>query len=143
VFAGSLGGGYIFPRFLPAFDAVMSLGKLLELLAPQARPLSEQLAEIPTSTLVHKTVACPWALKGTVMRTATEHLQREAAESDAQIGLVDGVQLRRADGWVQLLPDADEPVFHIYAEGADHEESERLAERFLDVVRAVIEEHAG
>ena len=31
VFAGSLGGGYIFPQFLPAYDAVMSLGKLLEL----------------------------------------------------------------------------------------------------------------
>lgn len=142
VFAGSLGGGYIFPRFLPAFDAVMSLGKLLELLAPQARPLSEQLADIPASTLVHKTVACPWALKGTVMRTATEHLQREAVNGDAEIGLLDGVQLRRDDGWVQLLPDADEPVFHIYAEGATHDESERLAEGFLEVVRDVIREHS-
>ena len=142
VFAGSLGGGYIFPRFLPAFDAVMSLGKLLELLAAQARPLSEQLAEIPTSTLVHKTVACPWALKGTVMRTATEHLQREAATGDGEIDMVDGIQLRRDRGWVQLLPDADEPVFHIYAEGADREESERLAESFFDLVREVIREHA-
>jgi mannose-1-phosphate guanylyltransferase/phosphomannomutase len=142
VFAGSLGGGYIFPRFLPAFDAVMSLGKLLELLAPQARSLSEQLADIPTSTLVHKTVACPWALKGTVMRTATEHLQREAAGSDAQLGLLDGVQLRRDGGWVQLLPDADEPVFHVYAEGADRRDSERLAESFLEVVRGVIREHS-
>jgi len=142
VLAGSLSGGYIFPRFLPAFDAVMSLGKLLELLAPQSRPLSEQLAEIPTSTLVHKTVACPWALKGTVMRTATEHLQREAAGGDATVDMIDGVQLRRDAGWAQLLPDADEPVFHVYAEGADHGESERLAEGFLEVVRAVIREHA-
>ncbi len=47
VFAGGLGGGYIFPEFLPAFDAVMSLGKLLELLAPQDRRLSAVLAEIP------------------------------------------------------------------------------------------------
>jgi mannose-1-phosphate guanylyltransferase/phosphomannomutase len=141
VFAGSLGGGYIFPRFLPAFDAVMSLGKLLELLAPQARPLSEQLGEIPTSTLVHKTVACPWALKGTVMRTATEHFQREAADGEATIGLVDGVQLRRDGGWIQLLPDADEPVFHIYAEGTDRRESEELADTFLEVVRGVIREH--
>ncbi|MDI9598780.1 MAG: sugar phosphate nucleotidyltransferase [Acidobacteriota bacterium] len=144
VFAGALGGGYIFPRFLPAFDAVMSLGKLLELLAPQARPLSAQLVEIPTSTLVHRTTACPWALKGTVMRTATEHLQHEAATGDAEIGLLDGVQLQRADGGrVQLLPDADEPVFHVYAEGADHGESERLAEGFLEVVRDVIRRHAG
>jgi mannose-1-phosphate guanylyltransferase/phosphomannomutase len=141
VFAGSLGGGYIFPEFLPAFDAVMSLGKLLELLAPQAEPLSEQIAQIPASTLVHKTVACPWSLKGTVMRTATEHLQRDL-DRDGEISLVDGIQLQRDGGWVQLLPDADEPVFHVYAEGADHADSERLAESFLDVVRGVIRDNS-
>src|SRR5665811_1348047 len=97
VFAGALGGGYIFPQFLPAFDAVMSLGKLLELLASQSRPLSEQVAEIPASTLVHKTVACPWSLKGTVMRTATERLQRDL-DDDGEISLVDGIQLRRDGG---------------------------------------------
>lgn len=140
VFAGSLGGGYIFPEFLPAFDAVMSLGKLLELLAPQAGPLSEQIAQIPASTLVHKTVACPWSLKGTVMRTATEHLQRDL-DDDGEISLVDGIQLRHDGRWVQLLPDADEPVFHVYAEGADHADSERLAEGFLDVVRGVIRDN--
>ncbi|HEY5386903.1 MAG TPA: hypothetical protein VIL79_03280, partial [Thermoleophilia bacterium] len=140
VFAGSLGGGYIFPEFLPAFDSVMSLGKLLELLAPQAETLSEQVAQIPASTLVHKTVACPWSLKGTVMRTATEDLQRDLG-GDGEISLVDGIQLRRVGGWVQLLPDADEPVFHVYAEGADHDDSERLAESFLDVVRSVIRDN--
>jgi mannose-1-phosphate guanylyltransferase / phosphomannomutase len=144
VFAGSLGGGYIFPSFLPAFDAVMSLGKLLELLAPQALPLSRQVAEIPASTLVHKTIACPWSLKGTVMRTATELLQREAQDDadGAEIGLLDGIQVRRGDGWVQLLPDADEPVFHVYAEGPDRPASEQLAQGFLDVVRSVIGEHS-
>jgi mannose-1-phosphate guanylyltransferase/phosphomannomutase len=142
VFAGSIGGGYLFPRVLPSFDAVMSLGKLLELLAPQARPLSDQLAEIPTSTLVHKTVACPWALKGTVMRTATEQLQREAARGTTRVSLIDGIQVHRDVGWVQLLPDADEPVFHVYAEGEDQGSSESLAEGFLEVVREVIREHS-
>ena len=142
VFAGFLGGGYIFPRFLPAFDAVMSLGKLLELLAPQARSLSEQLAEIPASTLVHRTATCPWALKGTVMRTATEILQREAHGSgQTRVSLVDGIQVQRDDGWVQLLPDANEPVFHVYAEAADRTASERMAEGILGVVRAVIREN--
>jgi mannose-1-phosphate guanylyltransferase/phosphomannomutase len=141
VFAGSLGGGYIFPQFLPAFDAVMSLAKLLELLAPQARPLSEQIADIPASTLVHRTVPCPWSLKGTVMRTATEELQRRAGDGDS-VSLIDGVQVQRDDGWMQLLPDADEPVFHVYAEGDDGEASGRLAEDLLGVVRGLIREHS-
>jgi len=141
VFAGALGGGYIFPQFLPAFDAVMSLGKLLELLAPQAVPLSRQVADIPTSTLMHKTVACPWSLKGTVMRTAAEQLQQRSGE-DSQLSMVDGIQLSTEGAWVQLLPDADEPVFHVFAEGKDHADSERLADEFLGVVRGVMEEYA-
>ena len=139
VFAGALGGGYIFPGFLPAFDAVMSLGKLLELLAPQAVPLSKQVADIPTSTLLHKTIACPWSLKGTVMRSATEQLQQRSSKT-SQLSMVDGIQLSTEHTWVQLLPDADEPVFHVFAEGTDHADSERLADEFLSVVRAVIEE---
>ena len=169
VFAGALGGGYIFPEFLPAFDAVMSLGKWLELLAPQARPLSAQVADIPSSTLVHRTVPCPWSLKGTVMRVTTERLQRQVEREGASlaasggvgagdepeepraratgggrdpfaISLVDGITMSRGQSWAQLLPDADEPVFHVYAEGADEGESRALAERFVAEVHAVIED---
>src|SRR5205814_8673327 len=38
IFAGAVGGGYVFPEFLPAYDAIASLCKLLELLAPVRRP---------------------------------------------------------------------------------------------------------
>ena len=41
VFAGAVGGGYVFPDFLPAYDAMASLCKLLELLAPVKEPLSK------------------------------------------------------------------------------------------------------
>jgi len=140
VFAGTLGGGYIFPEMVPAYDAIMSLGRLLELLAPQALPLSEQLAQIPASTLVHKTAACPWTLKGTVMRTAIEHLQAAAGGED-EVSLVDGIEVHNEAGWVQLLPDADEPVFHVYAEGRNRMASERLADQLLEVVRGVIREN--
>ena len=138
VFAGTMSGGYIFPEFLPAFDAIMSLGKLLELLAPHAQSVSEQVAEIPTSTLVHKTVSCPWALKGTVMRALTERLQKDGK---GEVSLLDGIKLFTADGWAQILPDADEPVFHVYAEGDALDGSEHLAEEFVSSVRQVIEEN--
>ncbi len=141
IFAGALGGGYIFPGFLPAFDAVMSLGKLLELLAPEAMPLSELALQLPESALVHRTVACPWSLKGTVMRTATEQLQRDAQVGLAEVSLVDGVRITYDHAWMQLLPDADEPIFHVYAEGDDRAESEQLADMLADSVRSVINNH--
>jgi mannose-1-phosphate guanylyltransferase/phosphomannomutase len=138
IFAGTMSGGYIFPRFLPGFDAIMSFGKLLELLAPHTRTLSEQIAELPSSTLVHKTVGCPWSLKGTVMRAVTERLQRD---DKGEVSLLDGVKVFRDGGWAQILPDADEAVFHIYAEGADPLDSEKMAERFARQVRRVIDDN--
>jgi mannose-1-phosphate guanylyltransferase/phosphomannomutase len=81
VFAGALGGGYVFPEFLPAYDAVASLCKLLELLAPTARPVSELVGELPVSTLVHRQLPCPWAMKGLVMRVLSERLRDRSSIS--------------------------------------------------------------
>jgi mannose-1-phosphate guanylyltransferase/phosphomannomutase len=75
IFAGAIGGGYVFPDFLPAYDAMASLCKLLELLAPVRQPLSSLVAELPASTLVHRQLPCPWSQKGTVMRVLTERLK--------------------------------------------------------------------
>jgi mannose-1-phosphate guanylyltransferase/phosphomannomutase len=136
IFAGTNAGGYIFPQFLCAFDATVSLIKLLELLAPHPEPLSQLVADLPMSTLIHKTVACPWSLKGTVMRSITEEVQRTA---EGEIGLLDGVRLVLGDAWVQVLPDADEPVFHVYAEAPTAGQSSSLADEFVGRVRAIIE----
>jgi mannose-1-phosphate guanylyltransferase/phosphomannomutase len=134
VFAGALGGGYVFPDFLPAYDAVASLCKLLELLAPVRRPLSELVAELPASTIVHRQLPCPWALKGTVMRVLSEQLR------DRDLDLTDGIKVIEPDGWAQVLPDPDEPVVHIYAEGdteeRSHELEQELAERVGELVQA-------
>ena len=47
IFAGSVGGGFVFPDFVPAYDGMASLCKLLELLAPVRRPLSAIVASSP------------------------------------------------------------------------------------------------
>ena len=130
IFAGAVGGGYVFPEFLPAYDATASLCKLLELLAPVRRPLSELVADLPTPTLVHRQLACPWALKGVVMRLLTERLR------DRKLDLTDGIKVFGERGWAQILPDPDEPIVHIYAEGATVEDSKALEAEF----RAMVEE---
>jgi mannose-1-phosphate guanylyltransferase/phosphomannomutase len=120
----------VFPEFLPAYDAVASLCKLLELLAPVHRPVSELVAELPRSTLVHRQVPCPWAQKGLVMRVLTERLR------ERNVDLTDGVKVFDDRGWAQVLPDPDEPVVHLYAEGQTREASGELA----DELRAVVDE---
>jgi mannose-1-phosphate guanylyltransferase/phosphomannomutase len=130
VFAGALGGGYVFPEFLPGYDAVASLVKLLELLAPVGRPLSALIADLPRPTLVHRQLACPWGMKGLVMRVLNERLAGQ------DLDLTDGIKVFDDRGWSQVLPDPDEPLIHLYAEGASTEESEAL----ITELRGIVEE---
>ena len=130
VFGGAVGGGYVFPEFLPGYDAVASLVNLLELLAPVGRPISELVAELPRPTLVHRQLACPWSMKGLVMRVLNERL------AGRDLDLTDGIKVFAERGWSQVLPDPDEPLLHLYAEGETLEESEALA----DELRTAIEE---
>jgi mannose-1-phosphate guanylyltransferase/phosphomannomutase len=133
IFAGAGTGGFVFPEFLPAYDAMAALCNLLELLAPEERPLSELVTELPQSTLVHREVHCSWALKGTVMRVLNERF------ANANIDLLDGIKVFDERGWMQVLPDPDEPVIHIYAEGGSREQSAELEEEMRSLVSDVVE----
>jgi mannose-1-phosphate guanylyltransferase/phosphomannomutase len=135
VFAGAVGGGYVFPRFLPAYDAIASLCKLLELLSTGPRvAVSALTAELPRPTLVHRQIPCPWALKGTVMRVLNERF------ADWNVDLRDGIKVfYDGRGWAQVLPDPDEPLIHLYAEGETQDESTELEREIESIVSDVIE----
>ena len=76
----------MWPDFMPAYDAAITLAKLLDLLAVVGRPLSSVVEALPVTHVVHETVVTPWERKGTVMR---EIMQRT---TNAEVVLIDGVQ---------------------------------------------------
>jgi mannose-1-phosphate guanylyltransferase/phosphomannomutase len=119
-FAASQEGGFIWPAFLPAYDAAGTLVHLLELLAESARPLSALLDEVPETHVAHDTVPTPWERKGTVMRGVMERAKDESTV------LVDGVKIVYPDGWALVLPDPELAVTHIWAEGPSDVEARRL-----------------
>ena len=133
VFAGALSGGYVFPDFLPAYDGVASLAKLLELLAPLDQPLSALVDELPQPALVHTELHCPWALKGLVMRMLTERLK------DRETDLLDGIKVFDERGWAQVLPDPDEPLVHVYAEGGTPDVSADLLTELRERVEEIVQ----
>ncbi len=119
-FAASQEGGFIWPEFLPAYDAAGTLVHLLELLAEAARPLSALLHEVPETHVAHETVPTPWERKGTVMRGIMERAK------DLPTVLVDGVKIVYPDGWALVLPDPELAITHIWAEGTSAVEARRL-----------------
>jgi mannose-1-phosphate guanylyltransferase / phosphomannomutase len=111
-----------------------SLCKLPELLATSPpRRISEITATLPRPTLIHRQLPCPWAMKGTVMRVLNERF------AEANVDLRDGIKVFDDRGWVQVLPDPDEPIVHVYAEGETTSVSEELEAELHGMVEEVIE----
>jgi mannose-1-phosphate guanylyltransferase/phosphomannomutase len=109
-----------------------SLCKLLALLAPVGRPLSEIVGELPESAVIHRQVRCPWARKGAVMRILTERTKGR------DVDVTDGIKVFDDRGWAQVLPDPDEPLVHVYAEGRTPDEGRALEAEFVGLVEDVV-----
>ncbi len=129
--AASLDGGYIFPSFLPAFDAIAAFAQVLELLARTDKRLSELVAALPRPHMAHQTVKTPWEQKGMVMRTLVE-------QAEGELVLIDGVKALHDEGWVLALPDPEEPVTHVWAEASTGEGASSLAQEYAERIGAML-----
>ena len=127
-FGGAEGGGYLFPDFLPAYDAVMSLLKLLEFLTRTQTTLDEVIDRLPPSHVTRLDVATPWEAKGTVMRRLVERLNGKKTVT------IDGVKTFRGRDWVLVIPHPQEPVVRVWAEADGEEASRALAGEFAGLV---------
>ena len=122
-------GGFIWPYFFGAYDAMYTLVKLLEMRAVFQVSLSEMRRQLPVSTYISATEFCPWEVKGRVMRRLLE--DHEGRELD----LVDGLKVFVDGGFVLVRPDPDEPAYHVVASVDDEATGQRLVAEYLDRVR--------
>jgi mannose-1-phosphate guanylyltransferase / phosphomannomutase len=117
VLGGSGETGFIFPELHPGFDAMFCIAKLIEMLTIQERSLASVRSELPR--VIHKTytMRCPWTVKGSLMRYLVETHPAQNLE------LIDGVKICQPydDSWILMLPDASEPLVHLYINSNDRE----------------------
>jgi len=133
-FAADRRGGYAFPSFLPAFDAAAALARLMSLLGQRNDSLAEVVDAMPLMPILHDEVATPMEQKGLIMRT----LMEQVAEEQADLVLVDGIKVVTGDGWVLVVPDPEDPVTHVWAEGADLPASSALASAYVQRIAALL-----
>ncbi|MFY9424523.1 MAG: nucleotidyltransferase, partial [Bacillota bacterium] len=117
--------------FQPAFDAVAALARLLEFMAKEGVSLSSIMTRVPPIHMDRATVACPWDRKGQVMRTLIETEPKDKME------LLDGIKVYHGSGWALVLPDSDEPVFHVYCEAASMESAIELKELYVSKINKI------
>jgi len=139
VLGGSGEIGFIFPQFHPGFDAMFSIAKLIEMLTTQERSLGQLRADLPNVIHRHYTVRCPWGVKGALMRHLVETHATENLE------LIDGVKLLnyQNDNWILVLPDAGEPLVHLYANSHNRDWVDTTLREYRNLVQDFVNQYQG
>jgi len=139
VLGGSGEMGFIFPQLHPGFDAMFCIAKTIEMLTLQERSLGQIRADLPRVCHKTYTVRCPWRVKGSLMRYLVETHPAENLE------LVDGVKIfnYHDDNWVLLLPDAGEPLVHIFANSEDRDWADDTIREYRQRVQEFIDREQG
>ncbi len=135
IFAGDIHGGLIFPQLHPGYDAMFAFMKLLETTQRLDRCLSEIYDAIPPFYTLHRTLSCPWELKGRVMRLVAQQVK-------GRTETIDGLKVYTDHSWALILPDASEPLIHLYVEARTEQDAQTLMTQFTELVeRAMDKDH--
>jgi mannose-1-phosphate guanylyltransferase/phosphomannomutase len=139
VLGGSGDMGFIFPQLHPGFDAMFCIAKLIEMLTVQEQSLGQIWGDLPRVAHRVQTLRCPWSVKGSLMRYLVETHPADTLE------LVDGVKVvdRVRDSWVLILPDAGEPLVHIFANSEDRDWVDQHLQEYRQRVQTFIEKEQG
>ena len=131
-FAAVPPGGFVWPEILPACDAAATLVELVSMLSLTGQPLSKIVDDLPPVHIAHEAVMTPWEQKGMVMRTLVEQLDGQ------DLVLLDGVKVLAEDGWALVLPDPEDPVTHVWAEGPSEARARARAQQYAVRLRQLL-----
>lgn len=131
-FAGDEHGTYVFPDTMAGVDGIAAFCALHELLARTAGGIAERAQRLPHPTAIHLEVPTPFAAKGAVMRRLAADVSADRTEDTEGIAFFWGTE------WALAIPDTDEPITHLWAEGHDGERSQQIADRMIEHVTAAL-----
>jgi phosphomannomutase len=120
---GEGNGGVIYPALHATRDGLLAAAIALDWLSADARPLSERVAELPSSVMLKRKLDLRLP-DATALAAA---LTREFP--DAERNVLDGEKYVWEDGWVQVRPSGTEPIVRIIAEAGNRERAEALITR--------------
>ena len=117
-------------EFFPYIEPLVTLGEALSFLKTADKPLREVCSlDRPR---VHKSVFCPWQSIGKVMRSMI------ITADPGRTEFHDGIRYHCGQGWAFIVPDGDEPLFHIYSEAGTSEEADALAQAWAERIENLL-----
>ncbi len=126
--AGDVRGGIIFPELHPGYDAMFAFVKMMEAILKMDCTLAEVFDKVPRFYTRHRPIPCPWELKGRVMRMVAQHAK-------GRTETIDGLKVYTDHSWALILPDASEPIIHLYIEARSEDDADRLVQEYADLIQ--------
>ncbi|MEJ2080971.1 MAG: hypothetical protein P8Y94_02055 [Acidobacteriota bacterium] len=129
VVAGEGSGGVAALPASMTFDALLSLGLILEFLASERDRLSDAVQTIPRTEMLKGRVRCsaPAAYR------ALEKCRQVYAEGISSLD--DGIRVDWDDAWLHLRVSNTEPLLRIIAESDDARRTQKIFDGCLGVIR--------
>jgi mannose-1-phosphate guanylyltransferase/phosphomannomutase len=106
-------------------DPMTTFLRILRFLSIENRALYEIKESLPKSNIQNTFIHCTTDEKAAIMRMLTSDIKKEKIE------LIDGIRINEGSGWVLILPDAAQPIIHIYAEGDTVKNRDKLIDKYI------------
>lgn len=118
-------------QFTMHFDAMAGLVKILDFMNTHNYRLSDLVDMIPDFHIDKREVECPWDAKGRVIRQIIQETDGGSVET------LEGVKVYQENGWVLVLPDAEQPLCKVISESYSAEYAEELTNIYVNKVREI------
>jgi mannose-1-phosphate guanylyltransferase/phosphomannomutase len=123
------GGKCRYPYLEQRTDPMITFLRILEYLTLEKKELCEVKEQLPKVNLASTTIQCALEEKASIMGMLS-------SESDGKsVELIDGVKIINSSSWILLMPDASQPLIHVYAEGESVRERDRLIQNYSEKIR--------
>lgn len=132
---GEGNGGVIYPALHYGRDAMVGVALFLTNLAYKKMKVSELLATYPKYVIAKNKIELS---DSALIDRILDEVKTVFAEED--INTIDGVKISFEEKreWVHLRRSNTEPIIRIYAEAADKEAADALAQRIIDIAGKII-----
>ena len=133
IIGGEGNGGVIVPSLHYGRDALVGVALFLSHLAHSGLKASELKATYPSYHISKNKIQLTPDIDVDML------LEKFAAHyADEKVNTIDGVKVDFTDHWVHLRKSNTEPIIRIYAEAADNEKADALAQSVISLIESWI-----
>ncbi len=113
-----------YPYLEQIFDPMITFLRILKFLTLENVSLHEIKERLPASNIINTSLHCTMDEKALIMRMLTTD------SAGREIEMIDGIKITENNAWVLILPDAAQPLVHLYAEGETSTDRDRIIEEY-------------